>query len=547
MLVSNVSRKSQRIHLIILWLIVFLSFIWMSSNTFLEGDDFLHVGIGQKPYGHFSFREWMNSWRSDYFDTNGRFADALFRLFLRAGVPFVRFSIAVFLTLLLYVVYCFIRSKLPRLIRNDMMNNVLITVVVYAGFMLLLFSHPYFFGNAIGWYSGSFNYLVPTTLILVGLIPSEQFIANLPTPRAIYCLSTLFLVIGQLAHEQANVAVISYFFAFMIYNRYNKISINTGLRIQIGISFFSAAVNLCAPGIRARMNVMNGEYSEGMFQRLYLNLANGSQEFVWTMRFFIVVLLLLAIFLVRRSARVSGFKDKRTTLLIVFCVVGCLNLILMYARRRYGLHGIHLYPSDSEVECIIKLLISTGSILGLLIFAGLLLHVLATDTNEFIRWAGRWVVMIIGSSLIPLAIGSQNVRSYFTTGICMLLLCIDIAVALLTERIYVKGGIQTESSVQLMTKRVFVPFILVLSLFSLVVLSQTNIRASANRKVWEDVERRLILAAREPNMIIEIRDAGDYPYPDYLYFMAYDQGRYEESIRLYYDIPESTRLVWRTE
>ena len=69
-------------------------------------------------------------------------------------------------------------------------------------------------------------------------------------------------------------------------------------------------------------------------------------------------------------------------------------------------------------------------------------------------------------------------------------------------------------------------------------------RANQNAAFWLPVKQELYDAKQNKSEYVTIYNVEAFPHPDYMYFKVFDPGRYEERIRVYYDIPITTRLQW---
>ncbi|NJP40620.1 hypothetical protein HCH52_06095 [Oscillospiraceae bacterium HV4-5-C5C] len=530
----------------------------LSHYNILQGDDFLHMAIGGQAHGRFTAADWLQSWHDDYFYTNGRMADALLRLVLRPGVPAARLIIGLTLAALIAALYNLSRLSSPGLYQEAPGPSTAWAMICFGAFSLLLYSHPYIYADCIGWFSGAVNYLLPSSLILLGLLPSFYWSAGLKPPAAVLIISTLCLITGQLAHEQTDLAVLFYFITLLLYSSLKRRYLTKGQYAQILLSLLISGFHFSAPGIRRRLSSLPVSSGDQPLIRLWMRTADSSQEFVWVLRWGLILLALVLLLLIWRPARRSQAVCQRSVQSLLLLFLTAANITLMYLRRSWGLHVLTAgLPEGSGLSSLSwpRLFIAVQSSLGLIALAAIVLAILLSDPEAQVQRQITVLAALIGAAGIPLALGSQNVRSYFTSGIFLSLFYLSLLQSCLTDDLTTRPASRLKSSRQpaaspvrlrsdLFRKAAVILVTTLVLVSSLQVFRTTVYRARQNAQVWSEIENKLTASGDNLPAGIAMLNVADFPYPDDLYFMAYDQGRYEAAIRLYYAVPASCQLSW---
>ena len=527
------------------WGLLFAFLLFVTRYVFLQGDDFLHTSITDAAYGRFDRASWLHEWKIDLTLRNGRTADALSRLWLRPGIVGARIILSFVLLAFFYALYSVTQTttRVNNSPRESVGTDLTIFLSVLTMFALILFTDDQFYGNVIAWLSGSANYLLPTVLVLLGLIPSLAFIAGRNVGTLSFVTGTFFLLLGQISHEQHELAVIAYWVLFIVMSFRKVFPLpNLRMKLHIALSIIVATVHLAAPGIWIRMDVVDSmalEMSRGA--RYLLNFATGSQGFIWLQRYQLLLLVPVLLFIIWRSARLDRKRWVKTleTALVIAIFGG--NLLLAFLRRRYYMHnmmgGLNVLPDT------IVYLIALCSVLGVVALAGIVFHLLLRDDNPVLQGASLWIAMIIGNSGILLLIGSLNARSFFPGTVYLGAMILQLLFDLLQES---RSTDSTALKLKASTRRVVaIIAVVVCVLFTGYVYGETARRARANSLVWAPIEQELIASLETQPDSIMVKDSSVYPYPDSMYFRAFflRPVGYEEAIRHYYNVPSGTELV----
>ena len=546
--VEQQSRKKRLLYFGI-WGLLFAFLLFATRYVFLQGDDFLHTSISEAPYGRFGLASWFHEWKIDLTLRNGRTADALSRLWLRPGIAFARVILSFVLLAFFYALYSVTRISTAPLKGKDSAreragSDLIILLSVLTMFALILFTDDQFYGNIIAWLSGSANYLLPTVLVLLGMVPSLAFTRGRDVRTMPFAVGTFCLLLGQISHEQHELAVIAYWLLFIVLSLAKVLPrLNLRLKLQILLSFIVAGVHLAAPGIWIRMDVVDSMAAEEVSRgaRYLLNFATGSQGFVWMQRYQLLLLLPILLYMVCRSVR----KDKKrwVKILEAALVVGIFggNLLLAFLRRRYYMHNIR--GGFGFLPDAIVYLVASLSVLGVVALAGIVFYLLLRDSNSAVRSASLWIAMVIGNSGILLLIGSLNARSFFPGTVYLGALILQSLFALLRER---RSMDEALTGPKRSARRVLaITAVVICTLFTVFVYGETVRRARANSLVWAPIEQELIASPETQPDSILIKDTAAYPYPGSMYFRAFflSPVGYEDAIRHYYDVPGSTELV----
>lgn len=546
----------RRFCFVLCWAGIAAVCLLLSHYSFLQGDDFLHMAIGGQAYGRFSAADWLRIWHDDYFYTNGRMADALLRLILRPGVPAARLVIGLTLTALIAALYTLSRLSGANRTASAPKPSTAWGVICLGAFCLLLYSHPYIYADCIGWFSGAVNYLLPSSLILWGLVPSFYWSAGQKPPAALTITATLLLVIGQLAHEQTDLAVAFFFLSLLLFHSLKRRSLAKGQLPQMLLSLLVTGLHMAAPGIRRRLASLPDAGGDKPLVRLWLNTADSSQELVWVLRGDLMMLAgVLLLLLWRPACRIKSGRQRCGQSLLLLLVTAA-NLTLMYLRRSWGLHALTagLAPGTGISGLSgHRIILAAESSLALIALAVVVAVIILSDPQPLVQGQIAVLAALIGAAGIPLALGSQNVRSYLTSGILLSLLYLSLLQISLTNYMATNphAGQLLKPELTPACRRpgpaikVAAALLSGLVLFFSVQLCRLTVyRAKQNAQVWTKLENKLSASAQNPTSSISMLNVEDFPYPDYLYFKAYDQGRYEAVIRLYYAVPASCRLTW---
>ena len=526
---EKIRNKKNKL-LMLLWLLFILILILMGQFTFIEGDDFLHVSFSNVPYGKFSFLDWIASWRSDYLTVNGRFADALLRLILRPGIQTTRIIISISLIALIYMLYHYMKISYTE--NLNIISKIYMSVLSVAALALTLFSHDYFYADVIGWYSGAANYLIPTVFVLVGFTASQNELHGRKTGILLYVVSTACLVIGQISHELIETISFTYFLSFVIYLKLQKKQLSKLQMIQICISMVTMVAHLLAPGIQHRMerySSSGGDLNPSAVLQFIYNVANGGQHFIWTFKYFLIVLSAVLIGLLwRRSQADRSIRVQIIKKILVLIISLISNLLLMLLRRVNYIHLI-AYQKDL-VYTLMTIGIALVSILFLLLYSAIVIGTVCTDPTPEIRKSILWFFAVVGSMVIPLLLGMQNVRGLFPAAVFFSVFMLNLLSCILWQKQH--NRIMLNSC------------LVIVILFSIVVYSTTIYKAAQNKSVWDNIEDQLSNSRKNQTGSICVLETEEYPYSDLIYTYAYSKERYEESIRIYYSIPAYTSLTW---
>lgn len=510
---------------VIIWTVLFVAMLLLSRFAFLQGDDFLHTSITPQPYGRFNISAWFHEWKIDYTLRNGRTADALARLWLRPGIKGARLILSIVLTTFFFASFQLLNSL--RKVKLNTINYITSLSALLAIFSLVLFTDQQYYANVIGWISGSANYLLPTALLLVGIRPSYLWLMGLNLSYLQVALSIMSIILAQISHEQHELSVLIYWFAFIVIVLIKKLGLPTIFKVQIIVSFIVGFIHLLAPGIWIRLNVVSLASAEvNGFQKYLLNFSTAVQGFLWFQRYLFLLLLPLVLWLIRRSPSNNGIIRNKLSLITILIFGG--NWLLVVLRRNNNMHNIR--GGLHELSPALVYYTAAMSILGLIALASLIIYLLASDTNMKIRTGVLWIVLIIGNTIILLLIGSMNIRSYFPGTIYLGALILHVFFALLDER---RQSVKQLSLVAISG---------IALLFTLFVFTRTGYMAYENRKVWDQIEGQLKEAQIERPAVIEIKDRSFYPYPQSMYYRAFKLESYEVAIRHYYNVPEFIEL-----
>lgn len=457
--------------------------------------------------------------------TNGRFADAILRLLIRPGVEFTRLFVGLSLFSLCLLIYYYLKLYYRGTLHT--LSKAYLSLMSISTLAVILFSHDYFFSDVLAWYSGAANYLLPTVLLLFGLIPSQHVMHGKPNRRSLFLLSTISLTIAQLAHELIETTLFLYFVFFVIYFMSNGKKLPLLLKAQITISVLVMLVHLTAPGIWQRMTVLADRSSEHpLFSiQLIYNFGNASQHIVWVFKY---MLFLLSIIIAYSHYRQHKKANRIGIHMISHFMILFSNIIFMLIRKRFTLHLI-VYTEGMN-HYLIKNGILLISFLLLLMYAISIFVLILMNSETEMRQTLPWFGALIGSMAIPVLLGMQNVRGFFPAAIFLAIFSLSI--------------LSLNSDLERV--KISYTLIAILGVFSLYIFISTAYKAAANRAVWDDIERQLRTARDSQTRTVRILERNEYPYPDFIYTYAYSRDRYENCIKLYYDVPSSTTLEWKS-
>lgn len=176
-------------------IIGFIYFIYLNSNTVLMGDDLVY----NHNLDNVSIIQWCinfyNSW-------GGRVPLQLLDiLFLYHSLKFW----VIFNSIIMFL-FCFYCLKITNAFFDNKSKNNIFILSLISIFLFVFIPQTVFHDGAI-WVTGSFNYLLPSTMLIVGLYPFVAFAKEIQLKKIDYALSIIGIFLCCYAEQSSAVFV----------------------------------------------------------------------------------------------------------------------------------------------------------------------------------------------------------------------------------------------------------------------------------------------------------------------------------------------------
>lgn len=549
---------------------------WLNVFRFhlLHGDDWLNAGMPGHPAGQMDFVEWWKAYFYDYTQVNGRMADSVVRLFLIPGHWFWKVLGPVVFTGISALLYCWATTE-PRARAARAGHRLEVTpwaAGLLAGvcallFPLLLRQYPIIGGEALFWMSSTVTYVVPALAVLgVGLV-CARFVRGEEIGRLAAVNVGLMIAFAHLMQEESSIAMAGVMFGTWVIGwefRGRKV-----LWAWTAVSTAGLLIQTFAPGIWSRFTLSTGHEAQDRGSReLLRGLGNATQQLGLSnepMYLAAGVVAFLSAALVLLGLE-GGTRTRLQSWLIgsagVGSLVGAVVLSqVTWVRLTKGRHhfevrdmtsGRNIYYALGSVAAVTVLLVA------LIMLAWMLRSI--WGPAPFLALGA-----LCGSLVAPFAVGVNTPRSYvmpyvFLAAMVMamggrLLLTPAVGLGRLAPARKLSQEGEAPTAVVRSRRRTVVPVLAAWVIIALMCLyapvrSYATVRRvprdmAANAATWAPAERGI--AKARAGQCTEIGVPKKFPREAYLYGNGFWEKQYAGYMKLYYDLPEKARFVWKSE
>lgn len=485
---------------------------WLHRYWFMAGDDYLHVEVGGDARGRFGAEDLWNSLVTDWTERNGRLADVAVRLVLRPGPEFYAWCAPVLMTLLgLSIGWAITRVR-----------RAAHTVWPWAAGLLalptVLWISPPLNGDAVLWASGALNYVLPTTLVIVGVGIFAHVAHGGRLSWAMTPFAVVAVVLGDALTETSALALL-----FVVITA--GVTLRRAMPAQgwvvVAAEMVAFVVHMTAPGLWSRAGAVSDASDGPLVEKLVHGVALGAAV-LWQRVPYLWLALLVAMVLL---ARTSGIGRSRQWLgwgavagVSAFMAVAAVH----YTRRTVAIAATGLPPT--EVRWQDWLLTGILTVMVVAVAATLWSARPHVGMAPLLLWVALW-----GSCAFNFGSGSIGARGFFPAIVLLLVLLLALAAG--------HSGPTTDTVVSsVVLAAMVVP--------TFVWFDQTRVQLIANERfVREHVVPLLEEAAASGRADGTITVPNVLPYPYVSYGAPFLVPRYASDLRHYYGIDEGVKLV----
>ena len=475
----------------------------------MSGDDYLLVTQAGDVAGRFSFSDWLGFLAREWGEVNGRTSDSLLRAVLRPGPWFYPLFAPLMLTATGLAVGAWLAATRRRGDRAWLYPVGLLVVP------FLLWLNPQFSGDAVFWTAGAMNYVLPLGAAAAGLAGMVRVLGGDDLPWWLVGLTAAGLALTDSLQEIVSGALAAVAFVVIVTAR-GRLPVKAW--VLTGASLAAFAVHMCAPGLWLRSGrVTDNAGSGSVIERLMHSVAVSFSVF-WGRVFWIWLGLAVVLVWLGLTARRRGWLP-----LAAAAGIGVLGLVATaytYRAPAGDDTGQALPPQAAPFAALLLVLLPVAFLVVWV--------VLARDRERLgwvpvVAWAG-----FVGSNVFVLGSGVAGDRVHFLPAALLLVTVLSLVSALTRE---VSGRARTGL--------VGVAWLL-LGLPSVSWADSAWVGLQANQRF---VETEIIQPLKAAAPGSEVVVPNNLPVPAMSYGFAFLMPRYEEALKVYYDLPRDLRIT----
>ncbi len=479
---------------------VFLLFIY--SMDFPQGDDFYFTVAGG------SMERIWRFYISYYLNSGSRMANMLAQVFLISGLkvwkavtPFVIESISL-------LMYYYVTGSLA--LRDGKSGDAALACVC-AAFPGLVPVAQHVFADTFVWMDGSCNYIYPMLLALLGFVPFYNMLCGRPVPRAMRFISPACLLASALLHEQAAMLIAAVCAVCLIYFKRDKCLTKYEAAVSC-LAFAALLFTLTAPGAYVRLR-RTANADVPVLLRLAGNLLTYFYPFTSECWPLTALTGACALFVMR--GRRNGAAPVSYFAVIFGTLVFSLSGMFMYPGIKPDpFMGGGMFGFKNILGCAECILIIIYFIFIFCIFIS------AAKNEKKYRPAAAIYTGMWASQAIPAALGVKG-RPLFYLVVMLLLMALNL---------FWGAGHRLGTALKYA--------VAAFAVFTLVSGIQPM---RSNMAEYAKIERGMAAAreGRAEEVVID-RDRFNFYYA---YYNAFSP-RYDRSLHMYYDIPDSVKIIF---
>jgi hypothetical protein len=495
------------------------------SRVILQADDLLNAGLAGRPDAQMTLTEWWQLYRYDYLHVNGRFTDAVVRVVLQGGReawavlgPILMVGVAIGGT-------AWVSGRLPgsrsRYAPAEPSTWAALALCAALPLSVIAF-RPAAAGDGIFWLSAALTHLGSALCVLVGGWPFLARVEGRTCPRAVCWTAPLFLVLANISQETASVTMLSIVIACWILLRGR---VGTYLRLLSILSLAAFAYMVFSPGLLGRashfQSAAGGELSL-VQQLLHRGVAAGQ---IWLSMaaagvFGVLVLGTALLWLAVRRGELS----RRPALLLTGLAVLIAASVVVVGPWS---DTFTVIPREAFTGGdVVRALGLAVCLVGCCVFG-----MSATYSLRGLVGQTPFVLVTGGSAAlaVPTSLGITGERAYLISALWwgFTAICLLLAVA----RLLGPRGTWLPTVVALVGLVALVP-----------TAREINLAMTENYAAWQNSAREISQAQKTGASGVSV---GPFPYPAYMCWAAFDEIRYGDYFRLYYDLPPGVELEFR--
>ncbi|WP_107705073.1 hypothetical protein [Nocardioides allogilvus] len=524
---SSRSTRAFALQLCEIGLVLALVGFWALeySRVILQSDDLLNAGLAGRPDARMSVSEWWQLYRHDYLQVNGRFTDAAVRVVLQGGRTAWAVVGPVLMAALVIGGCAWITGRVPGWRRHTSKADyaVLAVLGLCAALPLSIIAlRPAAAGDGIFWLSAALTHLGSAVCILVGGWPFLAKVSGRPAPTAMLWIAPPFVVLANISQETASVTMLATIASCWLLLK-GRVSRYLGLLSAASVAAF--AYHVLSPGLLGRATAFQAQAADTLplVQQLLHRGVVSAQ--IWLM---MGAVGLVGVTVVATALLWVGVRRALVPRLTAI-PLSALAILVLVATWTVG-------PWSDTFEVIPREAFTGDEIGEAAALAGVLVGacVFGLAATYLLRGLVGPVpfVLVTGGAAalaVPTALGITGERAYMISSLWWGF----AAVCLLRAGARMLGPAAT-------------PVMGVVALGMLVALVPTareiNLAMTQNFVTWQATDAQ-IAAALDGNG--ETVTVGPFPYPDYMCWAAFDEPRYGDYFRLYYDLPSDVAVEFR--
>lgn len=495
------------------------------SHVILQSDDLLNAGIAGRPDARMSLTEWWQLYRYDYLHVNGRFTDAAVRIVLQGGRTAWAILGPVLVVSLVVGASTWITGRFPGSRTPSTRAGLLdlSALALCAGVPLSIIAlRPAAAGDAIFWLSAALTHLGSAVCILVGGWPFLATVLGRRLPRPAWFVAPPFMVLANISQETASVAMLVVVASCAILLRGR---VGRHLGILSAVSVLAFAYQVFSPGLVGRATQFQAQAGESLslVQQLLHRGVVSAQIWLTMAAAGIVGVLVLATVLLWigvRAGSVARWPAVGLSMLAAF-VLGAMTLVGPWSDTFEVIDpGAFAGPDVSSA------LVLVASIVGACLFG-----MSATYVLRHLAGPVPFVLMASGAAAlaVPTSLGITGERAYLISSLWwgFTAICLLVTVA----RTVGPLGAPSAAGAAAVALLALIP-----------TAREINLAMVENYATWQHSADQIAAAPDTGSATVTV---GPFPYPAYMCWAAFDEARYGDYFRLYYDIPPEVRLIFR--
>lgn len=493
------------------------------SRVILQSDDLLNAAMAGRPDAEMTVGEWWEFYRYDYLHVNGRFTDSAVRVVLQGGRQAWAMLGPVLVVGVAVGGAAWVTGRPPgfrsRSQPRDLTTWSALAICATLPFFIVAL-RPTAAGDGIFWLSAALTHLGSAVCVLAGGWPFIAKVVGRECSRPVLCVAPVFLVLAGISQETASVTMLAVVAACWVLVRGRM---GTYLKLLSAASVLSLAYVVLSPGLRGRASAFQAGAGDqlSLIQQLLHRAVVAGQIWLAMTAVGVFAVIAMSTALLWLAAR-RGTAARWPAALLT--VVG-LGLASTAAALGPWTGMLRVIPRTAFVGGDIVISLGFAACLvGSCIFG-----LTATYLLRDMIGPTPFVLVTAGSAAlaVPAALGITGERAYLITALWWGFTAVSLLLALVRSADPIANW--APAAIAVAAWLVLIPTV-----------RSIDVAMTANYEAWQDTAHA-ITRAQETGSEVTV---GPFPYPAYMCWAAFDETRYGDFFRLYYDLPPQVEVAF---